>query len=363
MSIFSLQIKPEGMPLDVLEQTARKTQALPLPRHEYFFQGGEPLSVGMDFYQMFIGYVKQYTQQDSQVSYSIRTNGKLITDGWAQFFSAHEIFVTVCLDGVTGAGDIDAGVLAGISRLKKFNVPFEARVIVNAVNVSNPETLYRYLRDEVGCNAYHFVPCTEPGASALTAEQWGDFLCRLYDMWFPTDTQKVTVHFFNTILAQMVDGVAISCECSGDCRATLVIEPTGDIYPCELNVAPEWKLGNIMQDSLLTLLGSPLYETFGTRKQKWPTKCNTCDALRYCLGDCVKNRDADGNSTLCAGLEKFYAHALPTLSKLGWQLYQKINGLKPGRNDPCPCGSGKKLKKCCGKATAAVDGDDSGNVQ
>ncbi len=22
---------------------------------------------------------------------------------------------------------------------------------------------------------------------------------------------------------------------------------------------------------------------------------------------------------------------------------------KPGRNDPCPCGSGKKYKKCCGR--------------
>jgi uncharacterized protein YecA (UPF0149 family) len=22
---------------------------------------------------------------------------------------------------------------------------------------------------------------------------------------------------------------------------------------------------------------------------------------------------------------------------------------KPGRNDPCPCGSGKKYKLCCGK--------------
>ena len=26
----------------------------------------------------------------------------------------------------------------------------------------------------------------------------------------------------------------------------------------------------------------------------------------------------------------------------------KVNGL-PGRNDPCPCGSGKKYKNCCGK--------------
>jgi uncharacterized protein YecA (UPF0149 family) len=22
---------------------------------------------------------------------------------------------------------------------------------------------------------------------------------------------------------------------------------------------------------------------------------------------------------------------------------------KPGRNDPCPCGSGKKYKQCCGR--------------
>jgi uncharacterized protein YecA (UPF0149 family) len=27
----------------------------------------------------------------------------------------------------------------------------------------------------------------------------------------------------------------------------------------------------------------------------------------------------------------------------------EIQKSKAGRNDPCPCGSGKKYKKCCGK--------------
>jgi hypothetical protein len=27
---------------------------------------------------------------------------------------------------------------------------------------------------------------------------------------------------------------------------------------------------------------------------------------------------------------------------------------KPGRNDPCPCGSGKKFKKCCGAGSSVV---------
>ena len=30
-----------------------------------------------------------------------------------------------------------------------------------------------------------------------------------------------------------------------------------------------------------------------------------------------------------------------------------VNAPKVGRNDPCPCGSGKKYKKCCGKAGIA----------
>jgi preprotein translocase subunit SecA len=34
-------------------------------------------------------------------------------------------------------------------------------------------------------------------------------------------------------------------------------------------------------------------------------------------------------------------------------------GAKVGRNDPCPCGSGKKYKKCCGAVGSA--GDDSAN--
>lgn len=38
----------------------------------------------------------------------------------------------------------------------------------------------------------------------------------------------------------------------------------------------------------------------------------------------------------------FYQKWLPITST-------RINENKVGRNDPCPCGSGKKYKKCCGK--------------
>jgi protein O-GlcNAc transferase len=35
--------------------------------------------------------------------------------------------------------------------------------------------------------------------------------------------------------------------------------------------------------------------------------------------------------------------------------------LKAGRNDPCPCGSGKKFKKCCGQESAAANVNKSSN--
>jgi preprotein translocase subunit SecA len=31
-------------------------------------------------------------------------------------------------------------------------------------------------------------------------------------------------------------------------------------------------------------------------------------------------------------------------------------GQKVGRNDPCPCGSGRKFKNCCGKSSGVATG-------
>ena len=351
------------MPLDVLERAVRGFLALPLPRHTFVFQGGEPLLAGIDFFRVFGGLVERYAPPEAHPACIIETNGTLITDEWAQFFARRGFIVRVSLDGPpelhnacrkTALGEAThAQVLAGIERLKKHGVKFTASVVVSPANVDHPEAVYRYLRDEVGCDNHEYNPCMDAEGFAVTAEQWGGFLCRLYDIWYPADTLKVSVRFFDTLLAQMVQGLEVTCVCRSDCRSAVVIEPSGDVYPCDFYTAPEWKLGNIAQDDLRALLMSPLYEAFGLRKRKWPAKCNTCNALRYCRGDCVKHRDAGGDSRLCAGLQAFYAHALPTLLRLGWQLYQKAHGLKPGRNDPCPCGSGKKLKKCCGSSGRA----------
>ena len=44
-------------------------------------------------------------------------------------------------------------------------------------------------------------------------------------------------------------------------------------------------------------------------------------------------------------------HRLGLRAVQGFLPQQRVReGAQPGRNDPCPCGSGKKYKKCCGAA-------------
>jgi preprotein translocase subunit SecA len=63
-------------------------------------------------------------------------------------------------------------------------------------------------------------------------------------------------------------------------------------------------------------------------------------------------------SHFCEAYRIFFAHADVRLKKItdDWRAKEEarrrtmISGKKDiGRNDPCPCGSGRKYKKCCGR--------------
>jgi len=380
------------MTLPVLERMISTFQAVPLQAHSYGWQGGEPTTMGLDFFKKVTELQEKHGRNGQPVSNGLQTNGTLIDDEWAKHLAKYNFLVGLSIDGPAEIHDANrptiggkgshAMVMKGRDALIRNGVDYNVLTLVNSLNIKDPVKLYKYVRDELGVNYHQYIECVEFDSKgklmpyAVTPEQWGEFLCTIFDEWYATDTNNVSVRLFDSILTKIVDNVANACVFSPDCRQYFVVEHNGDIYPCDFFVRPEMLLGNIMTDSWEHALTSPIYEHFGVSKSNWNVKCTTCPYVSICQGCCQKNRWGAGSdptnlSVLCAGWEIFYGHTLSRFKTLANKIKKqraeaaafeemerrRMAALtrkpsefgKVGRNDACPCGSGRKYKKCCGK--------------
>ena len=93
------------------------------------------------------------------------------------------------------------------------------------------------------------------------------------------------------------------------------MEANGDVYSCDHFVFPEYRLGNIRQQSLTAMLYGERQQQFGRNKSATlPRQCRECKYLFACHGECPKNRftkdqyGEPGLNYLCAGYQQFFAH-------------------------------------------------------
>jgi uncharacterized protein len=301
----------------------------------------------------------------------------------AEHFGKYHFLLGVSLDGpadihdhyrktIGGSGSHEM-VMKGLNTLKRHNVEFNILVLVNSKNVTRAKEIYQYYMDH-GFHYLQFIPCVEfdennnPLPFSITGKQWGEFLCEIYDSWYKTDTRNVSIRFFDSMMNLLVDNVRNICHIGQNCCQYFVVEHNGDVYPCDFFVKENLKLGNITEDSWQALQANPTYIDFGKQKTVWHEKCDTCKFKHYCSGDCLKHRiygnliDPKNISWLCEGWELFFDHSLSGFKKLADQIkIERVQAqmqqqpkpyakpVKAGRNDPCPCGSGKKYKKCCGR--------------
>lgn len=349
------------------------------------WQGGEPTLMGLDFFEFVTDMQQKYGRGGKVVANGLQTNGTMLSDAWAKHLAKYSFLCGISLDGpeaVHNASRINtvgrgshAEVMRGIESLRRHKVEFNILTLVNRMNVGNPAEIYHYMVDN-GFLFQQYIECVEFDDNgklmpyAVTGEEWGEFLCGIFDEWRKTDVRRVSIRLFDSILTKMVDGVANVCAMGRNCCQYLVVEHNGDVYPCDFFVEPQLKLGNVMDNTWEELLASPIYHEFGARKSQCNEKCTDCAYFRFCAGDCQKHRySAAPNPTelshLCAGWEIFYPHALPYFEELAAGIRkeraaaeaqvraERMRALppqgKPGRNDPCPCGSGRKFKKCCGR--------------
>lgn len=377
------QVKRHRMSLEVLERMVSSYMATDQPQYIFGWQGGEPTLMGLEFFQHVTRLQVKYGKPGAIVSNGLQTNATLIDDALAAHLAEYNFLVGVSIDGpedihdrwrtnAAGVGS-HADVLRGIRALQRHGAEFNALVLVNSANVGRAAEVYHYLCD-LGILFHQYIPCVEfdehgrPLPYTITGAQWGDFLCAIFDEWISADTRRVSIRLFDAILALLVDGVRNVCHFGRNCRQYFVVEYNGDVYPCDFFVEPDLKLGNVLTHSWEQLQQSETYRRFGRQKAQWNKACNSCEFLHFCSGDCLKHRfrtnsDPRSLSWLCEGWKRFYSHSLPAFRRLAAEIAAErerelearrqaaraqaaARGI--GRNDPCPCGSGKKFKHCCG---------------
>ena len=376
--------KPELRMSDALLEELTIQYLRTMPQSCAFnWQGGEPLIAGLDFFRTAVKLQKKHALPGQLISNNIQTNGTLLTEEWCSFFKENNFLVGISIDGPATYHDKfrrDAGGKAtfatawsGLELLRKNNIEFNVLVTLNSANTSKGAEVYRFLVNR-GVKYIQFIPIIERNPDGTIA----DFSCPpddlekclvdIYSSWKEHDIGKVSVGYIDDLLHYLFYNRSPICCNSQKCANAYVVEWNGDLFACDHFVFKEWLIGNITTDPLERLLKSPVLEKFARLKTDLPEECRTCEYLQYCNGGCPKHHVPIGTDParvnyFCKAYKTFYAATLTELKHLAKTarsnnehreiLAQQSGPRHPddkiGRNDPCPCGSGRKYKLCCGK--------------
>jgi uncharacterized protein len=389
---------------DVLEQYIRDyITHQEAPVISFAWQGGEPTLLGVEFFRRVVQLQHEYAD-GKRIENAFQTNGVLLDDEWGDFLSSEGFLVGLSIDGPRQLHDrfrVDRGgaptfdrVMRGLTYLEKHSVEFNTLTCVQRHNSDQPLEVYRFFR-EIGSTFMQFIPIVErvspepdsdglvlisatTTASAKVSDwsvepiQFGRFLSTIFDEWVRQDVGKHFVQIFDLALEAWVGMEPSLCVFRKTCGAAMAIEHNGDLYSCDHFVYPENRLGNIMDVPISAMAASTQQLRFGQDKAAaLPGYCRECDVRFVCNGECPKHRfqrtpDGEmGLNYLCAGYRRFFRHIDPYMRFMAGELRQqrppanvmnwtrlrdmkKSGKRRPGRNDPCICGSGRKFKKCCG---------------
>lgn len=333
---------------EMLEQFTREyIEAQTMPQVLFTWHGGEPLMRSIDFYKKALTLQKKYAR-GRRIDNVIQTNGTMLTDEWCEFFAQNNWLVGISIDGpqeyhdhyrLTTTGNPSwQKVMHGIELLKKHHVEWNAMAVVNAYNADHPLEFYHFFKDN-GCQYLQFTPIVErltkhqdgrtlasladdkeiPLADfSVTPEQWGSFLCAIFDEWVRNDVGKMFVEIFDCTLANWMGVLPGICAYSKNCGHAGVMEHNGDVYSCDHFVFPEYKLGNIRDHTLIEMLYGDKQHAFSRLKHtSLPRQCKECDMEFACHGECPKNRfekdkyGEPGLNYLCKGYYQYYSHVAP----------------------------------------------------
>jgi len=343
------------------------------------WQGGEPTLAGLPFFERVVALQAANAAPGTLISNALQTNAVLLDDAWGAFLKRYNWLVGVSLDGPEQIHDslrTDRGgrgsfarVLRGIDVLRRHRVDFNILCVLAPHNVGRAAELMAFFRAQRFTHV-QFIPAMDfqaiqpdrPPSFLITPAEYGAFLVEAFEAWYGGGSPTLSVRIFDNFLQSYLGVPNDQCVHASTCDAGIVVEWDGSAYPCDFYIHPGWKLGNVLDTPLTELAWGPSRKAFIAQKAPLPEECTRCQWLEVCKSGCPRNRSVtDGVPApdyFCESYKQFFAHAETRLQGLKSAIQRRQKYLQvvqigsngaamPGRNDPCPCGSGRKHKLCC----------------
>ena len=330
---------------DTLERLVDTYLFYSYPNSIFAIQGGEPTLAGLQFFEKLVELQQQYGRNGQMVSNSLQTNAVLLDKNWCDLFRSYQWLIGVSLDGPEEVNDrfrfnkegrgTWKRVMQSVETLQAERVEFNILCVLSQANVEKPKELYRFYRS-LGIDNMQFIPLAEfdgagnPMPFTITPEQYGRFLCEVFELWWP-ERRKVRIRVFDNIAEAVAGQKPGTCTMHETCDSYVVVEYNGDVYPCDFFVESGWKLGNINLDSWTEIARRTRRYSFAANKTLAHPECRACEYQSICHGGCPKfrhgpNRRFDDLDYFCQAYKMIYGKSVEPLQKEVKRLMATVSG-------------------------------------
>ncbi|MDV0446258.1 Anaerobic sulfatase-maturating enzyme [Methanosarcinaceae archaeon Ag5] len=336
----SREMKNRGrMTEETLELLVKKVLSEVTGWCSFGFQGGEPMLMGLPFYEKLIEFQKKYNVHHIQIDNSIQTNGTLMTDEWAQFFAQNRFLVGLSIDGnqkthdklrLDAAGNATFGkCISAAEILTRNGADFNILSVVTKPFAADPDSVYEFYK-KYDFHFIQFIACmdnlNEPHGSnphSLDADSYGQFLNRIFDLWYDDfiTGDYYSIRQFDNYVRMLMGEAPDNCAMTGHCQSYPVVEADGSVYPCDFYALDEYKIGDVRTGNFYEMLNSDASVRFMEPSGLVHEKCKACAYGFICRGGCRRDREpvtggVPALNCYCEAYQQFFAHCLPRMADI-----------------------------------------------
>ncbi|MFZ4801772.1 MAG: radical SAM protein [Chlorobium sp.] len=294
------------IPLDVVEEIYRWVAESGLAKVQLVWHGGEPLLAGICFFQQIFSIQAKYERAGLEYIHSLQTNGILVDDDWIKLFRYYRIGVGISLDGPAWLHDFQrplstgcpshSRVISALDRMTAAGLRVSLSAVVTQKSLGAEREIISFF-SALPAESVDFLPMTvlasklQDHSFLISAIEFSQFICEIYKEWSRLDEERISIRYLENMIRGITGCHPSLCTFSGRCGAYISIDFDGSLYPCDSFMrAQEFRMGNLRDKTLNTLLSTSRYHTFRADIAQLPHTCENCEILQACNGGCPSER-------------------------------------------------------------------------